>query len=44
MKAFGLARSGIPDLRRVYMPFPWPHLYEHPHSIATVNIRARMAG
>jgi hypothetical protein len=24
------------DLRRAYMPFPWAHLYEHPHNVATV--------
>jgi len=43
-KAFGLAAQHIPDLRRVYMSFPWPHLYEHPHSIATVNIEREWQG
>ena len=27
-----------PELRRIYMPFPWAHFYEHPYSIATVNV------
>src|SRR6266511_3941515 len=30
------AGSEWPDLRRAYMPFPWAHLYEHPHNVATV--------
>jgi hypothetical protein len=37
-KAFGKVAERIPELRRTYMPFPWGHFYEHPYSIATVNI------
>ena len=31
-----------PALRRSYLKFPWPRLYEHPHNIATLNIERRL--
>ena len=31
-KAFALTAVDIPDLRRAYVKFPWPHLYEYPQS------------
>lgn len=37
-KAYALTAREYPELRRAYMRFPRPHLYEHPHTIATVNI------
>ena len=35
IKAIALTSKKWPELRRAYMPFPWPHLYEHPHSVGT---------
>jgi hypothetical protein len=32
MKGYGLAAQRHPEFRRAYIPFPWPHLYEHPIS------------
>jgi len=32
MKAYGLTAQLHPVLRRAYIPYPWPHLYEHPYS------------
>src|SRR5688572_16438921 len=32
MKAFGLTAQRHPVLRRSFVRFPWPHLYEHPFS------------
>jgi hypothetical protein len=32
MKAYGLVALQHPELRRAYIPYPWPHLYEHPCS------------
>ncbi len=29
------------DLRRAYLTIPWPHLYEHPVSIASIAIERR---
>jgi hypothetical protein len=37
-KAYAIVAAGRPELRRAYIPFPWPHLYEHPDSVATVGI------
>jgi len=38
IKAFALVASGRPELRRAYIPYPIPHLYEHPTSIASVAV------
>ncbi|HZZ81877.1 MAG TPA: hypothetical protein VFE62_25475 [Gemmataceae bacterium] len=32
MKAYGIVGQRNPELRRAYIRFPWPHLYEHPIS------------
>jgi hypothetical protein len=37
-RAFGLLGRDYPALRRCYMSFPWPRLYEHPHSVASLNV------
>jgi hypothetical protein len=37
-KALGLVAQRWPELRRSYLPYPWPHLYEHPHCVATAVI------
>ena len=37
-KAFALVANTYPELRRVYMPLPWPRLYEHPYSTVSLNI------
>lgn len=36
IKAICLVAERVPELRRAYMPYPWPHLYEAPHSVASV--------
>ncbi|MEX2035028.1 MAG: hypothetical protein WEA28_07540 [Xanthobacteraceae bacterium] len=36
VKAFAIVAAEIPELRRVYMKFPWPHLYEYSGSTASV--------
>lgn len=38
LKAYGIVSARIPELRRAYMPYPWPHLYEHPYSVGTVVV------
>jgi hypothetical protein len=40
-KAFGIVSARMPEFRRAYMPFPWPRFYEHPYSIATINIERK---
>jgi hypothetical protein len=43
-KAYAMAAQDNPDLRRIYLKFPWPHLYEYPSSIATIVIERDCAG
>ena len=40
-KAYACVAAETPELRRAYMGFPRPHLYEHPLSIASVAIERR---
>src|ERR1700680_3825110 len=41
-KAYAMVAAARPELRRAYLSFPWPHLYEHPVSIASVAIERRL--
>jgi hypothetical protein len=43
-RAIALTSRKWPELRQVYMPLPWPHLYEHPHCIATLAIEREWHG
>ncbi|MFL5329718.1 MAG: hypothetical protein ACJ8C4_12465 [Gemmataceae bacterium] len=38
LKAYAIVARDIPELRRFYMPWPWPHLYEHPISECVVLV------
>jgi hypothetical protein len=42
-KAFALAADDFPEVRRTYMPYPRPHLYEYPENAAVIMIE-RMHG
>src|SRR5581483_4453168 len=44
IKAFGIVAARYPELRFSYMTFPWPRLYEHAHSIATMVIDREVDG
>jgi hypothetical protein len=37
-KAYGLVVAARPELRRDYLSFPWPHLYEHREGVSTVSV------
>jgi hypothetical protein len=37
-KAFAITACEIPELRRAYLSFPTPHLYEYPSSVAAISI------
>jgi hypothetical protein len=41
-KAYAMVAAQRPELRRAYLSFPWPHLYEHPVSIASVAVERRL--
>ena len=38
LKAYGLVAARFPALRRAYLGFPKPRLYEHPYSIASLAV------
>jgi hypothetical protein len=40
-RAYGLVARDCPELRRAYLPWPWPHFYEHPLSVASVAVERR---
>jgi hypothetical protein len=37
-KAWGMTCAANPALRRAYLGWPWPRLYQHPHSVANIAI------
>jgi hypothetical protein len=41
-KAYAIVTDANPILRRAYLTFPWPHLYQHPTNIATIVIERRL--
>jgi hypothetical protein len=43
-RAYGLLSRAYPELRRCYLKFPWPHLYEHPHAVVALNVERRLPG
>ncbi len=40
-KAYARVAAAMPELRRAYLGFPTPHLYEHPLSVASVAVERR---
>lgn len=44
IKAVAIVSQRVPELRRAYLPYPWPRLYEAPHSVATVVFDRDFAG
>ena len=38
IKAFGKLSVEVPQLRQIWFSWPWPHLYEHPESIAVLTV------
>jgi hypothetical protein len=41
IKAFAFVTDAWPQLRRAYMRFPWPHLYQHPINMTSVAVERR---
>lgn len=44
IKAYAQIAERVPELRRSYVKFPWPHLYELPHSVASVVVERDFQG
>jgi hypothetical protein len=38
VKAYAIVAAQRSELRRAYFAYPWPHLYEHPISVASVAV------
>jgi hypothetical protein len=44
IKGYARVAAQIPELRRAYVKFPWPHLYEYPISVASVVVERDFNG
>ncbi len=44
IKAYAQVADEFPDLRRAYLRFPWPHLYEYPMSVAGMTVEREYNG
>jgi hypothetical protein len=44
LHAYGLVAQRFPELRRAYICYPWPHLYEHPFSVGAVIVEREWQG
>jgi hypothetical protein len=36
IKAFAMVAARYPELRQTYLRWPWPHIYQHPFSVAMI--------
>src|SRR5262249_15352913 len=43
-KAFALLAEEVPEFRRAYCRFPWPHLYEYPCSVVSLAVERDYRG
>jgi hypothetical protein len=43
-KAFAIVAAKRPEFRRVFLPVPWGHLYEHPANVASVGVEREYEG
>lgn len=44
VKGYALLAQETPPLRRAYVRWPWPHLYEYPGSVASIAFERDVAG
>ena len=44
VKTMGLVSQRLPEMRRAYLPYPWPRLYEAPYSVASVILDREYEG
>lgn len=42
LKAMGVVSARRPQFRRAFLPYPWPHIYEHPINIANFTVERRL--
>lgn len=44
VKAYAILSMRVPELRRAYIPYPWPYLYENNEPIAAIAIERELEG
>jgi hypothetical protein len=44
MRAYGLVAGEVPELRRAWVRYPWPRLYEHPSSDCALLVEREHGG
>lgn len=44
MRAYAIVAESVPELRQIYVPLPYPHLYEHPESVCLLTIAREHEG
>jgi len=44
LRAYALVSVEFPNLRRTYLSWPWPHLYEHPEAIGNLVVSRQANG
>lgn len=44
LKAYSIVAAERPELRRVYLSFPWGHFYEHPENVASFSLERKYRG
>jgi len=44
LKAYAIVSAARPELRRAYISFPWPTIYEHPENVATFSVERDYQG
>jgi hypothetical protein len=44
LKAYAIVSAANPQLRRCYLPFLWPHIYEHPINVASFSLERTYRG
>jgi hypothetical protein len=42
LKAYGFVCAAEPQLRRAFLSFPWPHLFEHPFAVMSVPVNRHL--
>ncbi len=39
IKAYAIVAAEVPELRQTWYRWPWAHIYQHPHSVATLAVQ-----
>ena len=44
LRAYSLLATRTPELRQTYMPWPWPHIYQHPQTVCMMAVERQYMG